>query len=202
MKAFFVTLFFILGSLTAVAQKPDDILATTSTRTIKLSDLRETTINAVSMTPTRLAATRKAIFDKLIFQRLLGLESKSLGVSTDKILADEKAKVPAPAESEIKAIYAANRSALGDLTLEQTRKRLVSFLRSEPEQKVLGSLLTRLNTKYKVTDGKNINTVGLSDVDIIATVNSQPITGKDFDEAARIEFATGEGNGVEYASAI
>ena len=187
MKIFVVTLFFLVASLTAFAQKPDDVLATTSTRTIKLSDLREATITAVSMTPTRLAATRKAIFGKMLTQRLLGLEAKSLGVSTDKLLADQKAKVPAPPESEIKAVYAANRAALGDLTLEQARKRLISFLRSEPEQKILDSLLTRLKAKYKVTDGKNVNAVGLSDAGIIATVNSQPITSKDFEESARIE---------------
>ncbi len=184
---FAIFLILFLGSFSAFGQKPTDVLATTSTRSIKLSDLSPETITAVNTVPTRVAAARKGLLEQLVNERILDLEARSLGVSTGKLLADEKAKIPAPAEAQIKIVYDANRTALGDRTLQQARKQIVNFLRSEPEQQALGRLFARLKTKYKVVEGKSVNASGLAPTDVVVTINLKPLTAKDFEDFARVE---------------
>lgn len=164
-------------------------MATTSTRSIKLSDLSPETIVAVNTLPTRVAAARKGLLEQLVNERILDLEAKSLGVSTGKLLADVKAKIPAPSEAQIKIVYDANRSALGDRTIEQARKQIIYYLRSEPEQKALGQLFNRLKTKYKVVDGKSVNANGLAPSDVVVTINLKPLTDQEFEDFARVELS-------------
>ncbi len=186
MKALTTTLLLVLLAVSTFAQKPDDVLATAAGRSFKVADLGTEAQQAVASIPTRTFATRTAILDQMVNQRLLDAESKALGTSPGKIIAGEKAKVPAPAEAEIKAIYDANRQALGDLTLEKARKQIVAYLRREPEQKLLGALYTRLKTKYKYVAGKPVNSAALAPTDIVATINNVPITAKEYEETARI----------------
>ncbi len=181
-------LFLIIAlALAVAAQKPDDVLATAVGRTFTIRDLPAETQQAVNLFSTRIFATRTAILDQLVNQRLLAAEAKALGISPGKLLADEKATVADPPEANIKDVYKANRGALGEMTLEQARKQIVSFLRREPEQKALGILYARLKTKYKFVAGKAVNSANLSPTDVVATVNSQPITSKEYEEFAKIE---------------
>jgi len=181
-------LFLIIALAMAVmAQKPDDVLATAVGHTFTIRDLPAETQQAVSLLPTRIFATRTAILDQMINQRLLAAEAKALGISPGKLLADEKATVADPPEASIKNVYNANRGALGEMTLEQARKQIVAFLRREPERKALGILFARFKTKYKFVAGKAVNSANLSPTDVVATVNSQPITAKEYEEFAKIE---------------
>jgi len=186
---FAIFLILFIASSSAFGQKPTDVLATTATRSIKLSDLSPETIIAVNTVPTRVAAARKDLLEQLVNERILDLEAKSLGVSTGKLLADVKAKIPAPAEAQVKIVYDANRAALGDQTLEQARKQIVNFLRSEPEQKALGALSARLKVKFKVVEGKSVNANTLLPSDVVVTINSKPLTEKEFEDYARVELA-------------
>ena len=186
---FAILLFLFTVSFSAFGQKPTDVLATTSTRSIKLSDLSQDTITAVDTVPTRIAAARKGLFEQLIVERVLDLEAKSLGVSTGKLLADLKAKIPAPSAAQVRQVYEANREALGDRTLEEARPQIINYLRSEPEQKALGSLFTRLKAKYKVVEGKSVIANALSPTDVVVTINSKPVTDKEFEDYARFELA-------------
>lgn len=136
--------------------------------------------------PTRTFATRTAILDQLVNQRLLDAEAKATGTSAGKLIAAEKVKVTNPTETEIKAVYDANRQALGEQTLDQARKQIVAYLRREPEQKLLAALITKLKAKYKYVAGKGVNSTNLAPSDIVATVNQQQITGKDYDDLARL----------------
>lgn len=175
-----------LLALSAFAQKPDDVLATVGTRPIKLSDLGAEVQQAVSSLPTRLFATRSAILDQMVNQRLLELEAKATASSTGKLIAAEKAKVANPVEADIKSVYEANRDALGGQSLEKARKTIVAYLRREPEQKLIGALITKLKLKYKYTAGKPVNSPNLTPPDIIATINGQTITAKEYEEFARV----------------
>jgi protein-disulfide isomerase len=183
-EALFLVIAFVM---VAAGQNADDVLATSVGRTFTIRDLPAETQQAVSLLPTRTFASRTAILDQLINQRLIAAEAKALGISPGKFLADEKAKVANPGEAEIKAVYDANRQALGDLTLEQARRQIISFLRREPEQKALGILYGRLKTKYKFIVGRAVNSANLSPTDVVATVNAQPVTAKEYEEFAKIE---------------
>ncbi|MFN0141359.1 MAG: thioredoxin domain-containing protein, partial [Pyrinomonadaceae bacterium] len=177
---------FIL-SLSATAQKPDDVLATATNHVFRLSDLSEQTKAVAASMSATIAKARSNLFEQMINQRLVEIEAKSLGKSTFALIAAEKAKVARPTEAQIKAVYAANREALGNKTLESARKQIVAFLRSEPEQKAVLAFVTRLQTKYKPLAGKDVNAKGLLPTDIVATVAGKSITAKEFEAFARVK---------------
>jgi len=185
MKTVFA-LIFLFAAASAFAQKPDDVLATATGHTFKVSDLTPETQQAVTSMPTRIFATRTAILDQMVNQRLLDAEAKATGTSTGKLIAAEKAKVANPTDAEIKTVYDANRQALGEQTLEQSRKQIVAYLRREPEQKLIGALITRLKTKYKYAAGKGVNAPGLVPADVVATIDTKTITAKEYEDFARV----------------
>jgi protein-disulfide isomerase len=186
MKALVCTLILSIACVVAAAQKPDEILATVGTQQIKLADLPPQVQQAVTSLPTRVFATRSAILDQMVNQRLLDAEAKALGTSAGKIISAEKAKVANPSDAEIKAVFDANQEALHGHSLEESKKQIISYLRREPEQKLIGALMTRLKTKYKYSAGKPVNSVPLAPADIVATVNGQAITAKEFEEFAAV----------------
>jgi len=135
---------------------------------------------------TRTFATRAGILDQMVSQRLLDAEAKATGISSGKLIANEKAKIANPTDAEIKAIYDANRQALGNVTLEQARKQIVAYLRREPEQKAIGTLIARLKVKFKFAAGKAVNSPNLAPTDVVATVNLVPITVKEYEDFAKV----------------
>lgn len=182
------TVFTILIlALSVAAQKPDDVLATATNQVFRLSDLSEQTKAAAASMSATIAKARVALFEQMINQRLVELEAKALGKSTFALIAAEKAKVARPTEAQIKAVYEANRAALGDKTLEQARKQIVAFLRAEPEQKAVLALVTRLQKKYLPLAGKDVNAKNLAATDIVATVAGKPITAKEFENFSRVK---------------
>ncbi len=186
MKLLITSVFLTVLAAPLYAQKADEVLATAAGRSFKLADLGQEAQQAVASVPTRTFATRSAILDQMVNQRLLDAEAKALGSSPGRILAGEKAKVPAPNDTEIKAIYDANREALGDMPLEKAKKQIIAYLRREPEQKVLGALYARLKTKYKYVAGKPVNSPGLAPADVVATINGTVITAKEFEDTAKV----------------
>ncbi len=186
MRPLSIFIFVFVCSIAAFSQKPDDVLGTAAGRSVKLADLTPETQQAVSSLPTRLFATRSAILDQMVSQRLLDAEAKATGVSTGKMIAAEKAKVPNPTDDHIKEIYDANQQALADSTPEQARKQIIAYLRREPEQKMLGELLSRLKTKYRYAAGKPVNSTPLAPTDVVATVNAVPITAKEYEDFAGV----------------
>ncbi|MBK6749045.1 MAG: thioredoxin domain-containing protein [Pyrinomonadaceae bacterium] len=179
----FVLIFF---ALTAAAQKPTDIIATATGHTIKLSDLSPEVQKAVADLPVSMAKQRTDLLNQMIYQRLLDLEAKAQNISVGQLIVKEKKKVADPPEATIKAVYEANRTALGDKTLEQARKTIVTFLRSEPESKVISAMYEALKTKYKAVIGKDINTPNLGSFETIATLNGKTVSAQEYDEFARV----------------
>lgn len=184
-----VTLFILLltFAFAASSQKAEDILATATGHAFRLSDISpEARLRAEGL-PAQIVASRTALLEQMINRRVIDSEARALGISTARLLGREKTKVPNPSEADIKTVYDANRTALGSLTLEQARKQIVAFLRRDPEQKLLGALVTRLKTKFKVVAGKDVNAANLSFTDTAATVNGRPILAKEFENFAKIE---------------
>lgn len=177
----------LILSLSGAAQKPDDVLATATNHVFRLGDLSEQTKAAAASMPATIAKARSSLFEQMINQRLIEIEAKALGKSPFALIAAEKAKVARPTEAQIKAVYDANRENLGSQTLESARKQIVAFLRSEPEQKAVLALVTRLQTKYKPLAGKDVNLKALAPVDVVATVAGRSITAKEFETFARVK---------------
>jgi protein-disulfide isomerase len=186
MKRLFAFTILFLATFAAFGQKPDDILATAKGREIRLRDLSAGIQKEVADYPVNLSKTRSGLFEQMISEKVLDLEAKERGVTSGKIIAAEKAKILAPTEAEIKALYNSKRDVLGTRKLDEVRKPIIEYLRNQAEQKMLAAWLPNLKTKYKVTAGKDVNAFGLGPTEIVATVNGQPVTAKDFEDFAKI----------------
>ncbi|HVE59991.1 MAG TPA: thioredoxin domain-containing protein [Pyrinomonadaceae bacterium] len=186
MKYIAVCFCLIVFSLSFQAQTPDQILATANGQKFTVKDLPPEVGEAYTSLSKNIAETRKAMLEQQIIETIFETEAKTKNQTLEKYLEQIKAKVPAPAEKDIQAVYDANRAALGDKPLAEVRPQIVNFLRQEPEQKALLAAFNTLKTKYKVAPGKDVNALSLRPVDVLATVGAKTISVKDFEEKNRI----------------
>ncbi|MEO7539470.1 MAG: hypothetical protein ABIV21_05555, partial [Pyrinomonadaceae bacterium] len=187
MKLIYASLFILAFVLIAAAQKSDDILATATGHTFKLSDMPPDVQAQMAKLPGEVQKSRTDILEQMINARVLDAEALVRKISAGDMIKRELAAIPAPTEAEIKAIYDANRPALGSKTLQQVRKQIVSYLRRDPEQKKINALITSLRAKYKVVMGKDVKAPDLAPADVVATVNGQRINAAAFDANAKSE---------------
>lgn len=187
-----IIVFLLLTAASVTAQKPDDVLATSTGRTFKVRDLSPEVQKAVANLPSSIAKARTDLFAQFVNQRLIDLEAASLGVSSGKFIWNEKSKVKNPTEAEVKAVYDTNQQPLGGRPLSEVREAIVDYLRAGPQQKMFTALFGRLRTKYKFTAGKDVNAVNLSPADTIATINSKAVTAKEFEDFAAAELREGQ----------
>lgn len=186
MKFIAVCFCLIVFSLSFRAQTPDQILATANGQKFTVKDLPPEVGAAYTNLSKNVAETRKALLEQQIIETLFETEAKTKNQTLEKYLGQIKAKVPAPAEKDIQAVYDANRAAIGNKTLAEVRPQIVGFLREEPEQKALLAAFTALKTKYKIVLGKDVNALSLRPVDVLATVAAKTISVKDFEEKNKI----------------
>lgn len=184
---FVLTLFcLIVFSIVVSAQTPEQILATANGQKFLVSDLPPAVGEAYLNLSKAVAETRKNLLEEYIVQTIFETEAKAKNLSLEKYLDQIKAKVPAPTETEIQAVYDANRDQIGGRTLAEVRPQIVSLLREEPEQKALLDTFNALKTRYKVVPGKDVNALNLRPVDVLATVGAKTLTVKDFEERNKI----------------
>ncbi|MBV9215797.1 MAG: thioredoxin domain-containing protein [Acidobacteria bacterium] len=188
MKSFAVLLFLALASLGALAQKPEDVLATSTGHVYKLKDLSPEAQAAVAGYPERLKKAPGAMLEQMINEKLFAAEGKARNMSAGRLFYVERQAVPVPTGAEIQAFYDKNKASLGDYTIDQVRPNIIDFLRGQAWENRRKSLVQGLNTKYKVVMGKDPATPGLQPTDILATVNGENITGKQFQDIAKIQY--------------
>ena len=89
--------------------------------------------------------------NEMITDRLLEAETEKRGISMDEMLASEvTAKKVAPAEAEVQNLYNANRSRLGNVSLEDGMQQVRNFLDERSYQTALGEFVERLKESYGV----------------------------------------------------
>jgi protein-disulfide isomerase len=177
-------LFFVAVSLSA--QTGNDVLATAKGRTFTAADLSPEARAQLTSSKQSLEQTRVTLLGQMIGESLLELEAKSTGSTSDKLVADRRAKVADPTPAQIQAVYDANQSALGGRPLAEVRGEIVSYLRQETEQKALGDYIASLQTKYKYAAGKNINAPDFKPLDVVATFGGRQITVQEFETTNRL----------------
>ncbi len=183
MKLVFILFCLIFAfASSSFGQKPDEILATAAGRKFSARDLSADGRKLFENQNVIIAEARTKIFTQMLDNILLDLEAKSKSISVDTLLDAETKKIPDPNATEIKAIYDANRSALGDKPIDAVRPQIVDYLRRQPEQHVIQNLVDKLKVKYKVVPGKNVNDSILKPLESLATVNGKAISVKDFEE--------------------
>ena len=176
----------VIFSIVAAAQTPEQVLATAGSQKFTVADLPPAVAEAYTGLSKKIAETRKALLEQQIIETIFESEAKTKNLTIEKYIEQIKAKVPAPTEQEIKAVYDANREKIGTQTLAEVRPQIVALLRDEPEQKALAETFDLLKAKYKVAPGKDVNALSLRPADVLATVGTKAITVKDFEEQNKI----------------
>ncbi len=177
----------IIFSFAVFAQMPDQVLATANAQKFTVADLSPEVGTAYTNLSKTVADTRKALLEQQIAETLFEMEAKSKNLTYERLLEQIRAKIPAPAEKDIQAVYDANRETIGDKTLVEVRPQLVAFLRQDPERKALLDSLTALKTKYKIVPGKDVNALSLKPVDVLVTVGTKTISVQDFETKNKIQ---------------
>ena len=176
MKIFFVVVLLFL-SFNVFAQTSEEVLATANNQTFTSKDLAPGVREAFVNLPKTIAEKRKELFERQIAGMLLETEAATRKTAVEKLLQKEvELKIPNPTDAQVQAVYDANRVNIGDKTVKELRPQIVVFLRRDLEQKALTDYISTLKTKYKVSNGKDVNAPNLAASDVLATVGGKPLS--------------------------
>jgi protein-disulfide isomerase len=176
MKLFFA-IFLLSLSFNAFAQNPEEILATANNQTFTSKNLAPDARQAFDNLPKTIGKKRKELLEQQIAGILLESEAAARKTTVENLVQKEVGlKIPNPTDVQIQAVYDANRASIGDKTVKELRPQIVVFLRRDLEQKAFANYVSTLKTKYKVSDGKDVNAEALGASDILATVGGKQIT--------------------------
>ncbi|MGI8467891.1 MAG: DsbA family protein [Pyrinomonadaceae bacterium] len=179
LAVFFCSIVFVFSCFAQAGE----ILATTNNQNFTVKDLPPQVAENYSKLPQIIRDLRTELLAQQIADALLDAEAKARKTTVENLVATEvAAKIPAPTDSQIQAVYDANRAQIGNKTLAETRPQIVNFLRQEPEQKGLIEYVARLKTLHKTETLKDVNAPLLQPSDVLATVDGKPITAKNFEE--------------------
>jgi hypothetical protein len=181
-----VIFLIFLSAAGALGQKPEPVLATATGFTFTVNDLSGDGRNLYEQRATLIARQRSRFFDDWIDDLLLETEAKIRGTTPEKMVAEAKAMVVQPTESQIKAVYDANRQTIGSRTIEEVRPQIVDFIKRELENKELDTLTDTLKTKHKFAPGKDINATDLRPSDGIATIGARVITAAEYESRFKL----------------
>jgi protein-disulfide isomerase len=163
-----------------------ETIATSSIKTFTIADLPEATQVAWNNKSKSIADARRQLASQMLDEILLTKESKIRGISPEKLVAAERAKVSDPNEQQIQAVYDANRDALANKSPLDAKKQVIKFLRQDPEQAALRKFNDSLAVKFKVVRGKDVNAPGLQPTDVIFTIDGESITAKAFEDKFKL----------------
>ena len=181
MKIRLLVLILCLLSISPISAQ--EILAKIGERNITLNEINPQVKAVAERLPIEIAGLRKSELEKEINKMLFAAEAAALKVTPEKMLETEMAKKRVkPSDEQIKAVYEANRAALGDLSLAEASGRIAAFLIRDQEEQISRALAERLKQKYKVAPGVDVNAPNLKATDVLATVAGKPIVAANFNE--------------------
>lgn len=202
MRAILICILTLCAGFSAFAQTPTEVLATSTLRSFTAQDLSPDISKAWIALPKTMANARKALLDRQIESVLLEVGAAENKMSVDDfIVASVDKKVPDPSETQIKAVYDANKADLENMPLDQVRPKIVEYLRQEPEKKAYQDFVSTLKKTHKITYVKDIAAERLNPTDVLATVGSRTITYKDFTDNNALVLSEYEANIYDEVSA-
>lgn len=179
-------LFILLCTASLIEAQKADALATAKGLTFTAASLSPEGQKAYAERNLQLAGTRTTLFSRMVTEMLLEAEAKATNSTPQKLIAAAKAKVAEPTAAQIQAVYDANQAALGGRPLDEVKKQIIAFIRSEPEQKAIEAYFKSLQTKYKVLFGKDVNAAGLKPTDMLVTIGTEVISSAEFETKEKI----------------
>jgi protein-disulfide isomerase len=187
MKILISFLSIILLCFACFAQSNERTIAKANGKTYTSNSISDNALReSLEKELSKIAMLRTEELAKQIADILLADEAKLRKISVEKLKQIEvKNKVPNPTEAKVKEVYEANKAQLGDTTYEKIRQRIINFLRAEPEEQALLSLINRLKAKHKVIFGKDVNSANLKPTDVLATINGKTILTEKYEEIVK-----------------
>ena len=183
----FLFVFLMLFSAAVFAQKPDETLATANGQNYTAADLAPNVQQALTNLPAIIGQRRKELLEQQIADVLFEKEAAAQNISVEKLIQTEvKSKIPAPTEKEIQAVFDANRTQIGDQTLEQVKPQIIAFLHNAAQSNLYTALLANLKTKYKSAYGKDVNTANLARLEVLATVGDRQISVENYETKNKV----------------
>ncbi|MGI8541923.1 MAG: DsbA family protein [Aridibacter sp.] len=198
----FITVILLLLTFTFVsfAQATSKILGVANGRDFTSADLDPNVRPVWENFPGQFIKFRKTLLEQQIVDTVLNLEASEQKISIEELVDKEVTKkVTNPSAAEIKAVYDANKSQIGNKTLEEIRPQIVSFLRREPEQKAYLSYISQLKNKHKVKYEKDVNSANLKSDDVLASIDETIITSSAFEKKNALNLYEYEANVAEQA---
>lgn len=185
MKTVINLLFVFICLVIGVNAQQNGVLAVANGQNYTVEDLDPATREEFVGLEKSLKVERTELLGDLIAQTLFKDEAKARKITVDKLLDLEIPKrIPNPTAAEIQAVYDANKQSIGDKTLAELRPNIVDFLRRQAYPAAVGKFVSALKLKHKIVIGKDVNSAKLLPTDVLATVNSKPITVQFYDEKA------------------
>jgi protein-disulfide isomerase len=186
MKLLTLIVFLTLAS-GVFAQAPEArVLATANGISFTADDLSQQGRTIYLRSNEILAANRSKFLEQTIAELLIKTEADARGISSMKLLSDEFAKIPRPSDERIADVIEMNREALAGLSPAEARERVLQEMLREPSAKAEAALIESLKTRYKFTQGKDINDATLMPSDVIFTMNAKPFTAAMFNDMNRV----------------
>ncbi len=169
---------------TAATAPPPGALAIVNGQAIMITDLDPKVREVVEGFDKNMPGLRRDALDARINTILLENEAQKRKVTGDQLMDAEVNNLLAdPTEAEIKAVYDASKQQIGDADLATVRPQIVSYLRSQTAQKLVGEFLTRLRSSHSVVMGTtDVNAPNLASATVLATVDGRAITASEFEE--------------------
>jgi protein-disulfide isomerase len=167
-----------------VAAPSPGALAVVNGQTITIADLDPKVREVVEGFEKNMPDLRRDALNARINTILLENEAQKRKVTGNQLMdAEVNNRLTDPTEAEIKAVYDASRQQIGNADLASVRPEIVSYLRNQSGQKLVGEFLTRLRSSHSVVMGTaNVTTPNLAPATVLATVDGRAITASDFEE--------------------
>lgn len=140
----------LLLRLTVFAQEPDTVVATVNGKEIRLKQVDETVLSAISPLQQQLYAIRKIALDNLITTRLLEAEARARGVSIEELRELLTRGEIDVSREQVEAAYAQNASFFASMSPDEARERLRLDLENQTRMRHYRTGVEELRRKWPV----------------------------------------------------
>ena len=161
---------------------PGGVAATVGGETITMDDLDAAAKSQLQKVDTEIYRIRKRVLDGLVEEKLIDEAAKKKGMSAEKFMAEEvDAKVTAPTDEEIKALYDSSKDRLGK-PFDEVKGQIAEYLKTNRAMRARADMIASLR---KDADVK----INLAPPRVTIDTKDAPAMGEDNAEITLVEFS-------------
>jgi len=145
-------------------------------RTITSAEFEPAVREAVESVDREIAETKHELLDLQINTLLLQAEARKRGITTERLYALEvSSKLAQPTPAEVKKFIEEHPQEFSGLDSAVVSSQVATYLLNEREEKISLQFIERLKKMHAVVPGVDINTPGLKDDAVVASVAGQTV---------------------------